>query len=101
MYDPATDTLSTKADMPSARYGGAAATIDAKLYVVGEFNKLEVYDPPWQPWRTWEQSTGTPAPAPTAAPPGSRKYLFYAPVMGGRFCLQFRKRNPFRHPSTT
>jgi N-acetylneuraminic acid mutarotase len=59
-YDPATDTWTTKADMPTARYKHAACAIDGRIYVCGGFTKcgdeasrvatVEVYDPATDTW---------------------------------------------------
>ena len=59
-YDPATDTWTLRASMPTARYGVAAATINGLVYVVGGFQEesllmlgtLEVYDPVTDTWTT-------------------------------------------------
>ena len=58
VYDPATDTWSTKANMPTGRHGLAAVPIFGLLYAVGGQNsqglskKLEVYDPVTDDWST-------------------------------------------------
>jgi len=59
VYDPVTDTWTTKRSMPTARYALAAAEIGGKLYVVGGSNgmayclsTLEVYDPATDTWTT-------------------------------------------------
>lgn len=58
-YDPATDTWTARAPMPTSRATGGAAVIDGKLYVVGGWlgsdsntptNVLEVYDPATNTW---------------------------------------------------
>lgn len=67
VYDPAANSWTTKAAMPTARHGGASAVINGKLYVAGgclqagsQFtNALEVYDPATNTWTTK-------APMPTA-----------------------------------
>lgn len=58
VYDPATDTWSSKVPMPTGREALAGAVIDGKLYVVGgspsrafaPTNILEVYDPATDTW---------------------------------------------------
>jgi len=57
VYDPATDTWTTKTNMPTERHQLAAAAIDGKLYVVGGWSwslktALEVYDPATDTWST-------------------------------------------------
>jgi N-acetylneuraminic acid mutarotase len=76
VYDPATDTWTTKAPMPTARDGCQGGVIDGKLYVVGGdlvgqlSDKLEVYDPAADTWTTK-------APMPTA------RFSFAAGVVNG------------------
>ncbi|MBI3646088.1 MAG: hypothetical protein HY233_09015, partial [Acidobacteriales bacterium] len=60
VYDPATDTWTTKASMPTARAAMATGVIAGQLYVAGGFqacygpcpmvNTLEVYDPATNIW---------------------------------------------------
>jgi N-acetylneuraminic acid mutarotase len=69
VYDPATDSWTTKASMLTKRSGMAAAVMDGKLFVVGgseEFTvaKLEVYDPGTNAWTMK-------APLPTAESDGA------------------------------
>jgi N-acetylneuraminic acid mutarotase len=61
VYDPATDTWTTKAPMPTARLRAGAAVINGKLYVAGGSTDqssgigsaaLEVYDPASDTWVT-------------------------------------------------
>jgi N-acetylneuraminic acid mutarotase len=63
VYDPVTNTWTTKAPMPGARYGGSAGVINGKLYVAGRKNPLvstlEVYDPATN---TWVARAGMPTP---------------------------------------
>lgn len=63
VYDPVTNTWTTKAPMPAARYGGSAGVINGKLYVAGRKNPLvstlEVYDPATN---TWVARVGMPTP---------------------------------------
>ncbi len=57
-YDPATDTWTTKAPMPTARADLAAAMVNGTLYAVGGFadashqavDSLEAYDPATDTW---------------------------------------------------
>ena len=89
VYDPATDTWSTKANMPTSREGLAAAAIDGKLYVVGGWNDtdfpkvpwrstLEVYDPATNTWST-KANMPTPRINPAAVAIDGKLY-----VVGGR-----------------
>jgi N-acetylneuraminic acid mutarotase len=57
VYDPATNVWTTKASMPTARWGAAAGVIDGKLYVAGgrganysELTAMEMYDPATNSW---------------------------------------------------
>ncbi len=68
VYDPVTDTWSTKAPMPTPRHGLAVAVINGVLYAVGgysfntcncDLSTLEAYDPVSNTW-------STKAPMPTA-----------------------------------
>ena len=61
MYDPATDTWTTKTPMPTARFAMASGVIAGKLYVAGGSTScgaclgtstLEVYDPATDTWMT-------------------------------------------------
>ncbi len=59
VYDPATNTWSTKAPMPSARFWAAGQVINGKLYVLGGTNAAGavlattlVYDPAANQWTT-------------------------------------------------
>jgi N-acetylneuraminic acid mutarotase len=69
-YDPATDTWTRKADMPTARYHAAACVLDGRIYVFGGATKwgrasgdyslvptVEVYDPVTD---TWTQASDMP-----------------------------------------
>jgi RNA polymerase sigma factor (sigma-70 family) len=54
-YDPATDTWTTKADMPTPRLSLATAVVDGRIYVIGgwnnaELSSVEVYDPATDTW---------------------------------------------------
>jgi hypothetical protein len=58
VYNPATDTWSTIAPMPNARYAMAAGAIDGVLYVAGggsnnlegDFTAMDAYDPATDTW---------------------------------------------------
>jgi hypothetical protein len=56
VYDPATNTWTTKAPMPAPRSYGAAGVIDGKLYVAGgwtvdeDSSGLEAYNPATNTW---------------------------------------------------
>ena len=62
IYDPATDTWTTGASVPTARSGmGNAPELNGELYVIGgevggpfagTFEEVEVYDPTTDTWRT-------------------------------------------------
>jgi N-acetylneuraminic acid mutarotase len=61
VYDPAMDTWTTKASMPSPVLSAAAGVVDGRLYVAGgmnycgactPLNTLEVYDPVTDSWTT-------------------------------------------------
>jgi N-acetylneuraminic acid mutarotase len=55
IYDPATDTWTTKSPMPLARFGLQANCVDGKIYLIdGEPNGTlnEVYDPANDSWTT-------------------------------------------------
>ncbi len=66
-YDPATDTWTTKSDMPTARGFHSANVVDGKIYVIGgshgstpdrnHVRTVEVYDPATD---TWTQKGDTP-----------------------------------------
>jgi N-acetylneuraminic acid mutarotase len=66
-YDPATDTWTRKADMPTARWGLTVAVVDEKIYALGGYTAygttplsvLEVYDPATD---TWESKAAMPTP---------------------------------------
>jgi N-acetylneuraminic acid mutarotase len=55
-YDPKTDTWTTKAPMPTARSGLAAAVVDGIIYAIGgsapnvELATVEAYDPSTNSW---------------------------------------------------
>ncbi|MGD0922963.1 MAG: hypothetical protein ABSA70_14560 [Terriglobia bacterium] len=66
VYDPRTDTWSTKASIPTTRYGLAVAVVDGVLYAVGGLGSgtgsgraVEAYNPASNTWTTK-------APMPTA-----------------------------------
>jgi N-acetylneuraminic acid mutarotase len=61
-YDPATNSWSTKASMPTARAGHAAVAVNEKIYAIGGatttyLNANEEYDPSANSWAT-KSSTG-------------------------------------------
>ncbi len=55
-YDPATDTWTRKADMPTARWGLATVVVDGKIYAIGGtpgslgWVNVEEYDPETDSW---------------------------------------------------
>ena len=64
VYDPATDTWTIKAPIPTPVTGYASAVVDNKIYVIGgstvnwnEVNLTQIYDPATGTW-----SNGTPIP---------------------------------------
>lgn len=70
VYDPATNTWTTKAPMPQARAEMATGVIDGKLYVAGGYvacgpclatNTLQIYDPVTNSW-----TIGPPMPVPAS-----------------------------------
>jgi N-acetylneuraminic acid mutarotase len=57
VYNPATNVWTTKASMPTARWGAAGGVIDGKLYVAGgrgtdpsALTTMEMYDPATNTW---------------------------------------------------
>ncbi|WP_433748143.1 Kelch repeat-containing protein [Falsibacillus pallidus] len=59
IYDPATNTWSTGAPMPTARWGAAACVCGSEIFVMGGFippnsylNIVEAYNPATNTWRT-------------------------------------------------
>ncbi len=56
VFDPATNTWSTAAPMPTARGGLSAAVVNGKIYAIGGINSgvrlstVEVYDPATNTW---------------------------------------------------
>ncbi len=57
-YDPATDTWTKKADMPTARWTQSISVVNGKIYVIGgayrqvPFAVVEEYDPATDTWRS-------------------------------------------------
>jgi N-acetylneuraminic acid mutarotase len=59
-YDPATDTWTTKAHMPTARFGLSTSVVNGKIYAFGgardcltpAFSTVEEYDPATDTWTT-------------------------------------------------
>ncbi|MFQ5604037.1 MAG: kelch repeat-containing protein [bacterium] len=77
-YDPATGTWTTKADMPTARYGVCAGVIDEKIYVIAgdpPVKKVEMYDPVTDTW-TPKQDMPTARWAPTCGVVNGKIYVF-------------------------
>src|SRR5439155_601932 len=76
-YDPASNTWTTKAPMPTARCGLAAAAVGGKIYAIGggndngNLNVVEEYDPASNTWTTK-------APMPTA------RFALPAAAVGGK-----------------
>jgi hypothetical protein len=53
VYDPASDTWTTKTGMPTPRVGVTASVVDGKIYLIGgDSNATEVYDPATDSWTT-------------------------------------------------
>lgn len=60
VYDPATNAWTTKAPMPTARFGMALEVVDGKIYAIGgqassgtaTLSTVEVYDPATNTWST-------------------------------------------------
>jgi N-acetylneuraminic acid mutarotase len=52
VYDPETDSWTTKTPMPHTPYGPASTTIDNKIYVIGGFKSdlNQIYDPESDNW---------------------------------------------------
>jgi N-acetylneuraminic acid mutarotase len=72
-YDPATDTWTTKSEMPTARFGHSANVVDGSIYVIGggpscpwcgAILTLEVYEPATD---TWIRQADIPRPIITAS----------------------------------
>ena len=66
IYDPATNTWTTGANMPTARSSASTGVINDKLYVIGGGNgnnnplsTLEIYDPATNTWTTGTNSQTT------------------------------------------
>lgn len=86
-FDPGTGMWKTLAPMPTARYGGAAVTVNGLLYVMGGFDAsgvglstAEVYSPATDSWRTLS-SMPTGSGYPAAGVLGGMVY-----VVGGECC---------------
>ena len=63
-YDPATDTWTSKSDMPTRRWSPGTSVVDGKIYIIGGnvgfpsiSNAVEVYDPVTD---TWSEKTPMP-----------------------------------------
>jgi len=72
VYNPATDTWTTKSSIPSQRWGSSSCVVNGKIYVIGGYNNtslstVEEYDPATDTWTTkspmptprWGLTTGT------------------------------------------
>ncbi len=68
VYDPAADTWTKKADMPTARWSAASSVVNGKIYIVGgtvvtgagnrlNLTTVEIYDPETD---TWERGVDMP-----------------------------------------
>jgi len=82
-YNPATDTWTTKADMPTARYNAAACVIDGRIYVSGGnaewdsmalVRQVEVYDLATNTW-AWASDMPSPRVGHTASIIDRKMYL--------------------------
>jgi N-acetylneuraminic acid mutarotase len=83
-YDPATNTWTTKASMPTPRKQFSLVAIDGLLYAVGgSTTALEVYDPAAN---TWTTKTPLPFPMNTSAAAAADGVLY---VMGGFSTLAY------------
>ena len=86
IYDPATDTWSEGAPMPTARYLATAAEVGGKIYVMGgrtidssgaggPVDKNEAYDPATNTWTT-RRALSAPIRGHMAAPFNGKVYVF-------------------------
>src|SRR2546426_11013375 len=86
-YDPAADTWTTKASMPTPRYDSAVAVVNGILYVVGgiagatSVATVEAYDPTTDSWTT-KASLPIPLGGPGAASLSGVLYSFGGIVEG-------------------
>jgi N-acetylneuraminic acid mutarotase len=80
MYDPVTNTWTTKANMTTGRRGLTSAVVDGKIYCIGGddgnySNKNEMYDPVANTWTTKTAMTT------------ARSYLTSSTVNGKIYCI--------------
>ena len=74
-YDPAANTWTAKAGMPTPRQGMAVVVVDGRIYAIGgwggwpELSTVEVYDPATNAWATTVPVTFATMAAGTAAKP--------------------------------
>lgn len=80
-YDPATNSWTPKAAMPTAREGMTSGVVNGKIYVIGGFNEnfgvvntVEVYDPTTDSWSSGEAMPS----ARTGLPSGVVNNIIYA-----------------------
>ncbi|MBN1294557.1 MAG: T9SS type A sorting domain-containing protein [Candidatus Latescibacteria bacterium] len=67
-YDPATDTWTTKADIPTPRWGHSVCAVNGKIYAIGGLldwfetytGSVEEYDPATDTWTTKTPMPATP-----------------------------------------
>jgi len=93
-YDPATDTWTAKADMPTARFGFAACVLDGQIYAFGGNTKwdgpegivstVEVYDPATDTWIQASDMPGSRANH-TASVVDGKMYIFGGCVWPSEF----------------
>jgi N-acetylneuraminic acid mutarotase len=57
VYDPKTNSWSTKTPIPSGNWGYTSAVVDNKIYVIGTDHLTQIYDPETDTW-----AAGTPSP---------------------------------------
>jgi hypothetical protein len=57
VYDPTTDSWSTKTPIPSANSAYTSAVVDNKIYVIGTDHLTQIYNPETDAW-----TSGTPSP---------------------------------------
>jgi N-acetylneuraminic acid mutarotase len=57
VYDPSTDSWSTKTPIPSGNWGYSSAVVDNKIFVIGADHLTQIYNPETDTW-----TSGTPSP---------------------------------------